>query len=68
MKAAVTKGLGQGFVVEDVELAAPLGREVRVEVKASGLCHTDLSFATFLGQGFPAVLGHEENRPEGSLA
>lgn len=59
MKAAVTKGLGQGFVVQDVELAAPLGREVRVEVKASGLCHTDLSFATFLGQGFPAVLGHE---------
>ncbi|SCD90835.1 S-(hydroxymethyl)glutathione dehydrogenase / alcohol dehydrogenase [Streptomyces sp. SolWspMP-sol7th] len=59
MKAAVTKGLGQGFVVEDVTLAEPTGREVRVEVRASGLCHSDLSVATFLGGEFPAVLGHE---------
>ncbi|MFF5082922.1 zinc-binding dehydrogenase [Actinoplanes sp. NPDC000266] len=59
MKASVTKGLGQGFVLEEVELAAPIGREVRVEVKASGLCHSDLSIATFLGGEFPTVLGHE---------
>ncbi|MGW3486115.1 zinc-binding dehydrogenase [Streptomyces sp. NPDC001054] len=59
MKAAVTKGLGQGFVVEDVTLAEPTGHEVRVEVRASGLCHSDLSVATFLGGEFPAVLGHE---------
>ncbi|MFE5012001.1 zinc-binding dehydrogenase [Streptomyces sp. NPDC056696] len=59
MKAVVTKGLGQGFVVEEVELAAPVGHEVRVEVRASGLCHTDLSMATFLGWEFPIVLGHE---------
>ncbi|ROO86348.1 S-(hydroxymethyl)glutathione dehydrogenase/alcohol dehydrogenase [Actinocorallia herbida] len=59
MKASVTKGLGQGFVIEDVDLAAPIGHEVRVEVKASGLCHSDLSVATFLGQDFPIVLGHE---------
>ncbi|MDT0267402.1 zinc-binding dehydrogenase [Streptomyces sp. DSM 44915] len=59
MKASVTKGLGQGFVVEEVELAQPLGHEVRVQVKASGLCHSDLSVATFIGEDFPVVLGHE---------
>ncbi|WP_129840937.1 zinc-binding dehydrogenase [Streptomyces sp. RFCAC02] len=59
MKASVTKGLGQGFTVEEVELAAPAGHEVRVEVRASGLCHSDLSVATFIGGEFPVVLGHE---------
>jgi S-(hydroxymethyl)glutathione dehydrogenase/alcohol dehydrogenase len=59
MKASVTKGLGQGFVVEEVELSAPIGHEVRVQVQASGLCHSDLSVATFLGDEFPIVLGHE---------
>ncbi|MFE7980285.1 zinc-binding dehydrogenase [Streptomyces shenzhenensis] len=59
MKACVTKGLGQGFVVEEVELAAPAGHEVRVAVRASGLCHSDLSVATFIGGEFPVVLGHE---------
>ncbi|MBQ0850732.1 zinc-binding dehydrogenase [Streptomyces sp. NPDC057621] len=59
MKASITKGLGQGFVVEDVDLAEPVGHEVRIEVKASGLCHSDLSVATFIGEEFPVVLGHE---------
>ncbi|TDC77409.1 zinc-binding dehydrogenase [Streptomyces hainanensis] len=59
MKASVTKGLGQGFVIEDVDLADPIGQEVRVEVRASGLCHSDLSVATFIGGEFPVVLGHE---------
>ncbi|MGW0782911.1 zinc-binding dehydrogenase [Streptomyces sp. NPDC002913] len=59
MKASVTKGLGQGFVVEEVDLADPIGHEVRVKVEASGLCHSDLSVATFIGGEFPVVLGHE---------
>ena len=59
MKASVTKGLGQGFVVEEVELAEPVGREVKIEVKAAGLCHSDLTIATVAGQDFPVVLGHE---------
>ncbi|MFC8435129.1 zinc-binding dehydrogenase [Streptomyces sp. NPDC057253] len=59
MKASLTKGLGQGFVVEEVELADPVGREVRIEVKAAGLCHSDLTIATVAGQDFPVVLGHE---------
>ncbi|MGW4804516.1 zinc-binding dehydrogenase [Kitasatospora sp. NPDC004272] len=59
MKASVTKGLGQGFVVEEIDLADPIGQEVRVQVRASGLCHSDLSVATFIGGEFPVVLGHE---------
>jgi S-(hydroxymethyl)glutathione dehydrogenase/alcohol dehydrogenase len=60
MKASVVSGLAQGFQVRDVDIADPIGREVLVEVKASGLCHSDLSVATFVeGYTFPAVLGHE---------
>nr|WP_202523397.1 zinc-binding dehydrogenase [Kitasatospora sp. SID7827] len=51
--------MGQGFVVEEVDLADPVGHEVRVRVRASGLCHSDLSVATFIGGEFPVVLGHE---------
>jgi S-(hydroxymethyl)glutathione dehydrogenase/alcohol dehydrogenase len=59
MKALVLNALGRGFDYEDVEIAAPIGREVLVEVKASGLCHTDLLFATHEFVPMPAVLGHE---------
>ena len=46
MKALVLNTLGRGFDFEDVDIAAPMGREVVVNVQASGLCHTDLLFAT----------------------
>ena len=59
MKALVVNGLGGGFDVEDVQIAAPVGREVLVDVRASGLCHTDLLFATHDFVPLPAVLGHE---------
>ena len=59
MKALVVNALGRGFDVEDVEIAPPRGREVRVEVQASGLCHTDLLFATHDIAPTPSVLGHE---------
>ena len=59
MKALVLNALGQGFDFEDVEIAAPEGREVLVDVQASGLCHTDLLFATHDIAPTPAVLGHE---------
>src|SRR4051812_44245692 len=60
MKAAVLEGTGQAFTVRDVQLADPLGREVLIDVKASGLCHSDLHVASN-GAGFPmpALLGHE---------
>src|SRR5689334_7168674 len=59
MKALVLNALGHGFDLEDVEIAAPIGREVLVDVQASGLCHTDLLFATHDIVPMPAVLGHE---------
>jgi hypothetical protein len=59
MKALVLNALNRGFDVEDVAIAAPIGREVLVEVRASGLCHTDLLFATHDFVPLPAVLGHE---------
>ena len=59
MKALVLNAVGRGFDFEDVDIAAPLGREVLVDVKASGLCHTDLLFATHEFVPTPSVLGHE---------
>lgn len=59
MKALVLNALGRGFDFEEVEIAAPEDREVLVDVQASGLCHTDLLFATHDIAPTPAVLGHE---------
>lgn len=59
MKALVVNALGRGFDLEDVDIAAPIGREVLVNVQASGLCHTDLLFATHDIVPAPVVLGHE---------
>jgi S-(hydroxymethyl)glutathione dehydrogenase/alcohol dehydrogenase len=59
MKALVVNSLGRGFDLADVDIAAPIGREVLVDVQASGLCHTDLLFATHDFVPVPAVLGHE---------
>jgi S-(hydroxymethyl)glutathione dehydrogenase/alcohol dehydrogenase len=59
MKALVVNAIGRGFDFEDVDIATPIGREVLVDVQASGLCHTDLLFATQDFVPTPAVLGHE---------
>ena len=59
MKALVVNALGSGFELEDIDIATPIGREVLIDVQASGLCHTDLLFATHDIVPIPAVLGHE---------
>src|ERR1700756_1254191 len=59
MRALVVNALGHGFDLEDIDIAAPLGREVLIDVQASGLCHTDMLFATHDIVPTPAVLGHE---------
>ena len=59
MTALVVNALGHGFDLEDIDIAAPMGREVLIDVQASGLCHTDLLFATHDIVPTPAVLGHE---------
>jgi len=38
MKALVLNTLGRGFDFEDVDIAPPMGREVLVNVQASGMC------------------------------
>lgn len=62
MKASVTNGPGQGFVLEDIDIAEPIGAEVLIQVKASGLCRSDLSISKD-GLGglypLPALNGHE---------
>src|SRR5258706_14711257 len=59
MKALVLNALGRGFDLDEVDIASPAGREVLVDVQASGLCHTDLLFATHDIAPTPSVLGHE---------
>src|SRR5258708_19843516 len=60
-RAAVAWGPGRPLRIEEVELEGPKAGEVLVEVKATGICHTDhftLSGADPEGL-FPAILGHE---------
>lgn len=59
MKALVVNALGGRFEYEDVDIVEPIGREVLIDVRASGLCHTDVLFATNDIVPLPAVLGHE---------
>ncbi|MDF2046076.1 zinc-binding dehydrogenase, partial [Microbacterium sp. Kw_RZR3] len=60
MKAAVTLKTGKGFTTTEIRIADPIGREVLVDVKASGLCLTDHSLmANDFGFPLPAVFGHE---------
>jgi S-(hydroxymethyl)glutathione dehydrogenase/alcohol dehydrogenase len=59
MKALVVNAVGRGFDLEDVEIGTPIGREVLIDVQASGLCHTDMLFATNNIYPMPAVFGHE---------
>ena len=60
-RAAVAWKAGQPLTIETVDLEGPRAGEVLVEVKATGICHTDwftLSGADPEGL-FPAILGHE---------
>src|SRR5918998_43419 len=61
VKAAVAHEARKPLQIETVELEGPRAGEVLVEIKATGVCHTDeftLSGADPEGL-FPAVLGHE---------
>ena len=60
-KAAVAFKAGDPLSIETIKLDGPRPHEVLVEIKASGICHTDAF--TLSGEDpeglFPAVLGHE---------
>ena len=61
VRAAVAWEAGKPLGIETVQLAGPKAGEVLVEIKATGVCHTD----EFTRSGadpeglFPAILGHE---------
>ena len=60
-RAAVAVAAGKPLEIMEVDLEGPKEGEVLVEVKATGICHTDeftLSGADPEGI-FPAILGHE---------
>jgi S-(hydroxymethyl)glutathione dehydrogenase/alcohol dehydrogenase len=60
-RAAVATAAGKPLEIMDVNLDGPRAGEVLVEIKATGICHTDeftLSGADPEGL-FPAILGHE---------
>ncbi|NVI96559.1 MULTISPECIES: S-(hydroxymethyl)glutathione dehydrogenase/class III alcohol dehydrogenase [unclassified Myxococcus] len=61
VRAAVALEAGKPLSIETVQLEGPKAGEVLVELKATGLCHTD-DF-TMSGQDpeglFPAIMGHE---------
>lgn len=61
VRAAVAHRAGDPLTIETVQLEGPKAGEVLVEIKATGVCHTD----EFTRSGddpegaFPAILGHE---------
>ena len=61
VRAAVAFAAGQPLRIETVQLEGPREGEVLVEIKATGICHTDKF--TLSGDDpegmFPAILGHE---------
>ncbi|MGA1541432.1 MAG: alcohol dehydrogenase catalytic domain-containing protein, partial [Ilumatobacteraceae bacterium] len=59
-KAAVLWELGAPWSIEEIELDAPKAGEVLVEMKASGMCHSDEHLVTGdLPFALPIIGGHE---------
>jgi S-(hydroxymethyl)glutathione dehydrogenase / alcohol dehydrogenase len=61
VRAAVAWEAGKPLTIETVQLQGPKAGEVLVEIKATGICHTD-EFTRSGGDPeglFPAILGHE---------
>ncbi len=61
VRAAVAREAGKPLSLETVDLEGPHAGEVLVEIKATGICHTD-EFTLSGGDPegiFPSILGHE---------
>jgi S-(hydroxymethyl)glutathione dehydrogenase/alcohol dehydrogenase len=60
-RAALALAAGKPLVIETIDLEGPKAGEVLIEIKATGICHTDAF--TLSGDDpegmFPAILGHE---------
>lgn len=60
-RAAVAYRQNSPLVLEEMRLVGPGPHEVLIEMKAAGICHSDLSFVNGERDGcdYPLVLGHE---------
>ncbi|KAF8104931.1 hypothetical protein N665_0165s0020 [Sinapis alba] len=61
-KAALCRKAGEALVIEEIQVAPPQAYEVRIKIRCTSLCHTDVTFWK-LDNGplarFPRILGHE---------
>ena len=58
--AAVMPAANSAFSIEPITVDAPQRGEVLIDIKAVGVCHTDLVMVSgAFGTAFPAVFGHE---------
>lgn len=59
-KAAIATAVGSPLEIVDIDVADPKAGEIRIQMGASGVCHSDLSVVNgVLPIALPAVLGHE---------
>ncbi len=62
IRAAVCRAFGEPLSIETLRLAPPEGSEIRVKVRASSICHSDITYMDGGwggGDALPAVFGHE---------
>ena len=60
-RAAIAFEAGKPLEIVEVDLAGPQEGEVLVEIKATGICHTDeFTISGAVPEGLcPAIMGHE---------
>ncbi len=60
IRAAIATGAGSPLTIDELELAPPRANEVLVDLRASGVCRSDLNVIDGVARApFPTVLGHE---------
>ena len=59
IKVAITHRQGDEFKIESAQLAEPAFDEIRIQVVAAGVCHTDVVARDMGIAPYPIVLGHE---------
>ena len=62
IRAAVCHAFGEPLAIETLRLTPPEGSEIRVKVRASSICHSDITYMDGGwggGDALPAVFGHE---------
>ena len=60
VKGVVAKSKGDPVAIEMIEVPNPGPGEVLIDVKACGVCHTDLHYREgAINDDFPFLLGHE---------